>query len=349
MADTSIYEASTAGEASQRRGLPSCRALFMAIGVILVIAVIGMMAYVVVLSGASGGASAYGRKGASARAEEELTIKQEDAGESTTTEKLSRSRNVTIWRGKLSSATVRRIMPRNPAHTTQHTHKRELGDNGKKEGSETNKTTHLRHGDQHPLYGELCTLNEIITLCDANEASRMAVAFVCMESKLYKECVRWEHQLQCLGPGGNRFQALGECKSKCEGRERKNTCLPIQACSCTGKYRKVNYYFDPDDHKCTLLPDNECIPQGYGFANNQECLNACNEGTHRGKGEGRCSVGRKEELLQPCTWTDKRYRFYYDQKSRRCQQWDKGVCVPGSFKDLPACLRTCKLEHSKQS
>lgn len=183
-----------------------------------------------------------------------------------------------------------------------------------------------------------CTTSHNFYKCEGNEQPEMFLSHLCLNNSDSKSCFEWRPQRFCLTSQTNRFRSSKECEESCN--ENKN-CGPAASCECSGMYRKANYVYDMRRQRCRLIPIHECVEADVGFADNDECLSSCGSDTPRE--DARCKLAALEELVRPCMWEDKVYTHYYDARSGQCQPWDESVCSSNVFRRLADCFRDCSL------
>ncbi|KAH7952497.1 hypothetical protein HPB52_023832 [Rhipicephalus sanguineus] len=322
--DDSSFE-STGGspEIKEKRSfpVPTAKGVFMFVGVVLVIAVLGMAGYIFYKAEEDDSAVFQGK---------------EIVGSETTTTKKAKKPSSTRQKRRHTQT----MGPQNAPLEAQPDE--DGGDSAEKaddQGVADVQDTAAANDDKDMLNDNpSCTTSHNFYKCEGNEQPEMFLSHLCLSNSDSKTCFEWRPQRFCLTSPTNRFRSSKECEESCN--ENKN-CGMAASCECSGMYRKANYVYDMRRQRCRLIPIHECVEVDVGFADNDECLSSCGSDTPRE--DARCKLAALEELVRPCMWEDKVYTHYYDARSGQCQPWDESVCSSNVFRRLADCFRDCPL------
>ncbi|CAH0551174.1 unnamed protein product, partial [Brassicogethes aeneus] len=138
----------------------------------------------------------------------------------------------------------------------------------------------------------------------------------------------------------NRFKSKEECDGVCvvpQGTERCN--LPKMAGPCEGYY--PNWYYDKERKYCTQFIYGGCLGNNNRFETAEECNKLC----VKDNTVDACEQTKEEG---PCRGQFKRY--YYDQDSKQCKEFNYGGCKGNSnnFQTLKACNQQCTKSDRKK-
>ncbi|XP_075547359.1 uncharacterized protein LOC142581789 isoform X4 [Dermacentor variabilis] len=322
----SSYESTISGspEIKEKQWLPvpTVKGVFMFVGVVMIIAVLGMAGYIFY-------------KGPDAKANHLVASKP------------ATNPSARVRGGQKRSYT-QKLGPQNApleADADDDDGEKEGGDQGASDvktiatpnDEQESKADDERN--QEGLFGgdPSCTTNHDLYQCAGDEQLQMFVSHLCMSNSKGATCFEWRPQQFCLTSQSNRFRSAKECEENCSADDNK--CGPVATCECSGMYRKVNYIYDMRRQRCRLIPLHECVEVDVGFVDSDECRSKC--GGDTSNEDTRCKLAALEELVRPCLWDDKLYTHYFDAKSGKCQPWDESVCSSTVFRRLSDCFSDC--------
>ncbi|XP_075547356.1 uncharacterized protein LOC142581789 isoform X1 [Dermacentor variabilis] len=370
----SSYESTISGspEIKEKQWLPvpTVKGVFMFVGVVMIIAVLGMAGYIFYKGPDAKANHLVASKPATnpsarVRAEEDAPVTVAGAELMSTKKAKTPSSNPSKKKRSVPAGSAKKKKTKVKKGGQKRSYTQKLGpqnapleadaddDDGEKEGGDQGasdvKTIATPNDEQESkaddernqegLFGgdPSCTTNHDLYQCAGDEQLQMFVSHLCMSNSKGATCFEWRPQQFCLTSQSNRFRSAKECEENCSADDNK--CGPVATCECSGMYRKVNYIYDMRRQRCRLIPLHECVEVDVGFVDSDECRSKC--GGDTSNEDTRCKLAALEELVRPCLWDDKLYTHYFDAKSGKCQPWDESVCSSTVFRRLSDCFSDC--------
>ncbi|KAK0412851.1 hypothetical protein QR680_006447 [Steinernema hermaphroditum] len=151
------------------------------------------------------------------------------------------------------------------------------------------------------------------------------------------------HYGGCEGTG-NRFDSEQECKGTCG--EHVDTCtLPKVKGPCGGKNQR--FFFNKDSQQCEEFVYSGCLGNSNNFDSKEECDKRCPVAPITNHVEEELDKCELPVAPGPCRAYFR--RFYFDQKSKRCEQFVYGGCQGNAnrFESLEECENSCGAHRSQ--
>ncbi|XP_067122223.1 papilin-like [Centruroides vittatus] len=141
------------------------------------------------------------------------------------------------------------------------------------------------------------------------------------------------------GCGGNEnnFRTLEECEQQCGVQYYESTCQQKpETGPCRGYFPR--YYYDGEKGECKKFVYGGCKGNDNNFQTVEDCETTCK--TQESQPSGVCF---QEKVVGPCRAAFP--RFYYNQKSGRCESFIYGGCQgnENNFETLDECQDTCQV------